>query len=56
MEYLAAWWAARPGRTSVVFHNTLLREIPELRAVLDLFPTPPPAGDGLYNHHDGFRR
>lgn len=49
------WYRRSPDKAARVFHNILLRECPELRSVLELFPTPPPAGRGVYNHHDGYR-
>ena len=41
---------------SARFWNMMLREMPELYALLDLFGVPEPAGNGLYNHHDGLQR
>lgn len=53
--YVTAWLHARPDAVSARFHNTLMRELPELRPLLDLFLEPPPQGTGPYNHHDGYR-
>lgn len=49
------WYRRSPDKTARVFHNILLRECPELRVILDLFLEPPPAGHGVYNHHDGMQ-
>lgn len=49
------WYTRYPDKTARAFHNLLLREMPELRNLLDLFALPEPIGRGLYNHHDGYR-
>lgn len=62
VNHVAVW--ARPDvppdEISYRFHNMLLSIRPDadmfrMLDLLRLFPTPPPAGRGRYNHHDGYR-
>lgn len=55
LAYVRQWSHDHPDACSRDFHNMLLRQLPGLRSLLDLFAMPAPAGRGRYNHHDGMR-
>ena len=55
LTYVRQWLEDHPDQCSKDFHNILMRQMPELRPILDLFLDPPPEGTGRYHHHDGYR-